>query len=67
MPLPKMSWDTDEYLRELSRYKKLRGFYSMGEAEFSLYPIRAKKRAMKIAERKELEATICLTKRKSKS
>ena len=57
MPNNKMVWDTPEYVKELTKFKRVMGLQSFRQAEEALYPIKARKRRLKIVERVELEAT----------
>ena len=58
MPNTKMVWDTPEYVAELAKFKRVMGFHTFRQAEEELYPVRARKRRLKIMERIELETTI---------
>jgi hypothetical protein len=58
MPNTKMVFDTPAYIEELTKFKRVMGFETFRQAEEELYPVRARKRRLKIVERVELEATI---------
>lgn len=57
MPNNKMVWDTPEYVKELTKFKRVMGFATFRQAEEELYPVRARKRHLKVLERRDLEAT----------
>jgi hypothetical protein len=57
MPNKQMVWDTPAYIEELRKFKRVMGLQTFRQAEEALYPIRARKRRLKIVERIELEAT----------
>lgn len=57
MPNSKMIWDSPAYISEVTKFRRLMGLQSFRQAEEALYPIRARKRRLKIVERVELEAT----------
>ena len=57
MPNKQMVWDTPAYILELRKFKRVMGLQTFRQAEEALYPVRARKRQLKIIERVELEAT----------
>jgi hypothetical protein len=58
----KMLWDSPEYVAEITRFKRLMGLQTFRQAEEALWPIRARKRHLKVLERRDLEATTIKTK-----
>lgn len=58
MPNKLMQWDTPAYIEELRKFKRVMGIQTFRQAEEALYPIKARKRQLKIQERIELETTI---------
>jgi hypothetical protein len=58
MPNKQMVWDTPAYISEVTKFKRVMGLQTFRQAEEALFPIRARKRTLKIKERVELEATI---------
>jgi hypothetical protein len=57
MPNKIMVWDTPAYILELRKFKRVMGLQTFRQAEEALFPIRARKRQLKIQERRELQAT----------
>ena len=51
MPNTKMVWDSPAYISEVTKFRRLMGLQSFRQAEEALYPIRARKRRLKIMER----------------